>query len=131
MEVEGDVKVTKALLDEWTMEKCSGVNTPGMKEEELEEVEDPLLSEGEKAKYRRAAARCNYIGMDRPDLAYAAKEISRRVSEPRMSDIMKLKRLIRYLQSYRRLVQKFRCQADREALTVMVDSDWTGCRRTR
>ena len=53
MEVEGDVKVTKALLDGWTMEKCSGVNTPGMRDEELGEVEDSLLSESEKAKYRR------------------------------------------------------------------------------
>ena len=52
------------------------------------------------------SARGNYLGLDRPDIAYAAKEASRWRSKPREVDKRKLRRLGRYLKGFPRVVQK-------------------------
>ena len=42
------------------------------------------------------AAQCNYISMDRFDIAFASKDISRKVSAPTIGDMIALKRLMRF-----------------------------------
>ncbi len=37
--------------------------------------------------YRACAARCNFLGLDRPDVQYAAKEVSRGMSKPTGDDM--------------------------------------------
>ena len=83
--------------------------------------------------YRRAAARCNYITQDRCDIAYATKEVARCMAKPTWGDVVKLKRLIRYLVHHPRGIFHFPWQARENAnmLTCFVDSDWAGCVRTR
>ena len=48
-------------------------------------------------RYASLAARANYLGLDRPDITFIAKELMRRLSCPDQSDYKKLKRLARYL----------------------------------
>ena len=84
-EIEGDVKVLRKLLEEWYMDEAKGVATSGVKAEARgdEEDEQMQLSEKDHRRFRRAAAQCNYLGLDRADVAYAAKEKSRGGFPPR------------------------------------------------
>ena len=44
-------------------------------------------------KYRGYAARLNYLAADRPDIAYAVKEVCRGVAKPTRGHWKKLKRI--------------------------------------
>ncbi len=85
------------------------VKTPGAKVERrgAAEDEDPgeaLLDERTVRMYRSGTARANYLAMDRPDLAFATKELCRRMAAPRVQDWVALERLTRYLAAEPRLV---------------------------
>ena len=58
LEIEGDQKVIRSVLQESKMQGCAGVETPGVKAE-------PRLA----TLCRRGAATANYISQDRPDIA--------------------------------------------------------------
>ena len=73
-----------------------------------EEEADRVLTEVEAGWFRGAAARANYLAQDRFDLAFAAKELCRRMAVPRHSDLAALRRLARYVLEVPRLVQCFR-----------------------
>ena len=81
--------------------------------------------------YRAAAARSNFLGLDRPDIQYATKEISRKMSSPAKGDVRKLHRLARYLKAHPRLVFSFDHQVAPARLDVYSDSNWAGCLRSR
>ena len=93
-----------------------------------EEVE---LDGKEASEYSAAAARLNYLALDRPDILFASKECSRRMSAPRNGDWTALKRVVRYLMGKPRLVWRFAWQADPKFLSVFSDSNWAGCHDTR
>ena len=80
--------------------------------------------------YRAVAARANYLVLDRVDLQYSVKEICRGMSDPKVGDQKKLRRLGRYLRSHPRQVMRYDWQDRIEGLTGYSDSDWAGCRRT-
>ena len=65
------------------------------------------LGPQEASEYRAAAARLNYVALDRPDILLASKKLSRRMSAPRNVDWIALKRVVRYLLGRPRLVWKF------------------------
>jgi hypothetical protein len=81
-------------------------------------------------KYRSGTARANYLAMDRPDLAFATKELCRRMSAPRVQDWVALERLTRYLAAEPRLVYNYAWQP-LGGLCVYVDTDFAGCLKTR
>ncbi len=76
-------------------------------------------------------ARANFLSADRPDISFAVKELCRAMSKPTQLDWDALKRLGRYLLGKPRLVWYYGWQAPTEELTLMTDSDWAGCLRTR
>ena len=51
--------------------------------EELIDWDDRPMDPGEQTRYHALATRLNLLAVDRPDLLYAAKECSRRMSSPR------------------------------------------------
>ena len=111
-----------------------GVTTPGVKmsKEETEKAESSKALEGEEAtQYRARVARANYLGQDRGDIAFAVKELSRRMSRPTEADWEAFKRLGRYLVDKRRYVVKFGYQEEVRHLEAWSDTDWAGCLRTR
>ena len=63
----------------------------------VEKMELKPLPPTEAKAYRAAAARLNYLSLDRWDLAFATKELSRTMSSPSAADAFKLKRVVRYL----------------------------------
>ena len=76
-EYEGNPKHVKILLDEWDMESCKSLSSPGAAAEKAspreKEEEEKDLDAAEARVYRRAAARMNYMALDRADLSFASR----------------------------------------------------------
>ena len=53
------------------------------------------------------------------------------MSKPCKGDELRVKRVVRYLQKFPRLVVKYPWQAPTSQLDIYTDSDWGGCIRTR
>jgi hypothetical protein len=135
IEIEGDSKHVKILLEEWDMENSRSVSSPGAEVEKANIVEkvdeEELLPDPESTVYRRASARLNYMSADRPDLSYASKECSRGMANPTRGDVIRLKRVLRYLKGAPRMVAIFVWQRPESKLWTYSDSDWAGCAKTR
>ena len=67
----------------------NGAKTPGVKAEILQE-RMPLDS---------AKGKANVMAQDRADIGFAAKEISKNMSDPALTDVVPLKRLGRFFYS--------------------------------
>jgi hypothetical protein len=108
------------------------LNQPGRKltAKELEK-EDEALSAEDAHEYRAKVARANFLASDRPDIAFAVKELCRGMSSPTVRDAEALKRLARYLLGRPRLVWHYGWQKKATRIDVWSDSDWAGCVRTR
>ena len=89
------------------------------------------LSAEEVTRYRRIAARANFLEQDRMDIAFATKEATRRETSPTKDDWNKLVRLGRYLVRFPRVVNWYKYKNESEDVVACIDSDWAGCRRTR
>ena len=103
------------------------------KVKQFEQLSSPgeVLCKEEATAYRALAARANDLALDRPDIAFAAKELCREFAQPTKSSYARLKRLARYLKGKPRLVWKFPYQDETSELTVFVDTDFAGCMKTR
>lgn len=98
--------------------------------EQLDHVGETL--EGDDCTHFRAlAARALYLSLDRPDVMYSAKELCRDFASPGISSVVKLKRLVRCLVRYPRLVWRYDYCSHHKFLDVMSDTDFGGCLRTR
>jgi len=131
---EGDPKHAEILIKEWNMEDAKAVCSPGTAEEKgsgANDEENQELDKTEATKYRRAAARVNYMALDRPDLGFAAKDLASGMAKPTGADVVRMKRTIRYLKGKPRAVVLYPWQTETDELTVLVDSDWAGCHKTR
>ena len=88
--------------------------------------------EGESATmYRALSARLLYLSMDRPEVAFAAKELCRHFAHPTKVGVEALKRAVRFLVGLPRLVWNFSFQRNTADLRVYVDTDFGGCQVTR
>ena len=94
IEYEADQQHVEIIIRDLGLKPDSkSVNTPGTaaKWEELED-DEPLNSQ-ERSWYRQIVARGNYISLDRCDIQYAVKELSRSMSSPKASDMRALKKI--------------------------------------
>ena len=82
-------------------------------------------------KFRRAAAKLNYMSLDNPKLSYASKEISRKMANPTEEGEKQIKRAIRYLKSEPAVRYRYGWQECPSNVDCFTDSDWAGCLRTR
>jgi hypothetical protein len=97
-----------------------------------EEGDEEDLVKDEKTEYRAAAARLNYLGLDRSDLQYAVKEVCQEMSKPTAAGRRKIKQVARYLVGAKRLVWTYGEFEEEEMwIDVLVDSDWAGDTTTR
>ena len=103
------------LGTETSADKANGLSTLAAvrtvlsreEEEEEESSADRVLSEEECSLFRAAAARSNYLALDRIDIVFAAKELCRRMAVPRQIDLVALRRLASYLVGTPRVVQRY------------------------
>lgn len=94
--------------------------------------EEHEADELETRNFRAVAARANYLGQDRPDVQFAAKELCRDMARPSADSWRKAKKVGRYLVGAPRLVWKFEEKAEEpECIEAFADSDWAGCKDTR
>ena len=89
-EYEADQRHGEIMVRETCMEDAKPITTPVAEEKEEEDDGEPLQG-GEARWYRGVAARGIYLSLDRPDIAFASKEASRRMSNPKRSDERRLK----------------------------------------
>ena len=76
------------------------------------------MNPAEAARFRRGAAKLNYMAQDRADLAYASKEVSRHMAKPEQGDMNKLMRIIGYLRQFPRWVCSYPWQEAPRDLVV-------------
>ena len=81
--------------------------------------------------FRRSTARLNYMALDCPDLAVAVIRLARCMASPRVGDEIGLKRILRYLNGVPICRSLLPLQELQQVITVMTDSDWSGCRITK
>ena len=137
LEYEADTKHVEELAKAQGLDGDSNpASGPAAKwKEEDEEVEaEELETKEEQKAFRAAAARMNYLGLDRPDVQFATKELCQGMARPSRLGEMRIKKAVRYLVGAPRLVWWFgeleeEGQADR--IEVYVDSDWAGARNRK
>ena len=81
--------------------------------------------------YRALSARLLYLSLDRPEVAFAAKELCRHFANPTKLGVEGLKRAVRFLVGLPRLVWHFPFERMGNKLSVYVDTDFGGCQHTR
>ena len=109
----------------------SPLSSPGLRRgAEAVEAATPL-GQGVARQYRALAARANYLSLDRPDIALAAKACCRKMASPSTLDWVALVRLARYLAGRPRLVYAFPWQDPGVGLSAYVDTDFAGRALTR
>lgn len=132
IQIEGDQKHVQILLDESGMTECKGIATPVAKDEGDSVLHhDQVLNAKSATQFRRAAARINYMSQDRPDISTASRLLSQGMKEPKASDELKLKRVMRYLKDHPRCISLMKWQDENSELRLLVDSDWAGDKASR
>lgn len=129
---EADPRHVEIMVEQLKFGDAKIVTTPGTRDEgKNQEDNEAKLSREEASQYRALVARCNYLGPDRPDIAYVVKELARGMAEPTRGNWMQLKRLGRYLKGKPRVQQLFSWQTTPTVLKTYSDADRAGCKATR
>ena len=133
VELEGDDKHVKGLIEEWKMQECCSVSTPYEKPKGNDDPPEERLpmSSQDATLFRRAAARINYVALDRPDLSFSSRVAAGKMSQPLIGDDMLIKRAIRYLKGKPRVSLFYGFQEPPSDIIVMTDSDWANDIPTR
>ena len=131
LEYEADPRQIERLIESRVFDdSCKTLVTPGFKPTKEHMAEEKPLEGKLQTPYHADGARCNYVGLDRPDVQYAAKEICRWMSAPTDVGLAALKRLVRFLFGRKRLVFRYPWQRA-GMLECYSDTDWAGCPKTR
>ena len=131
---EPDPRHAEIIVNQMGVAGAKSVSTPGITAtapRSEDDAENPKLMGQEASDYRGVAARANFLAMDRMDIQYASKEISRWMATPRRSDWEGLKRLARYLVGVPRMTAFYKWQSMPMELRAYSDTDWAGCKNTR
>ena len=105
------------------------MQTPGVK---LADVPERVpLGAAEAKAYRGLVALANYMSLDRCDLGFASKEVSKTMAAPAVCDLQPLKRMGRYLTLHPRCISVYFWQDEPKTIDMYSDSDWGGDLVTR
>ena len=89
-----DPRHAEAIIRDLGLEEAHGVAAPceeSVKGIGLNRDKGTPLGAEASAKYRSTVAKANYLGMDRPDIQYIARMLSKGMSQPIESDLKHLK----------------------------------------
>jgi hypothetical protein len=125
IEYEADSRHADVIIEECEVMSMKPSKVPGVSEPEIDKEENDQ-EESQKTKFRGVAARINYLAMDRPDLQYAAKNLCRRMANPRISDWEKARKIAKYIKGRPRLIMQFPFEEFESKVNGYADSDWAG-----
>ena len=134
VEYEPDQRHADLIIKHMQLTNSKIVSNPGIAEVDLGAAgheRSEMLTGTEATLYRALAARLNYLAMDRPDVQFVAKEVSKYMSQPKKIDWTKFTRVAKYLLGKPRYIQEFRSQHEPDRVLVFTDSDWAGDRASR
>jgi hypothetical protein len=136
--IRADTKHADSIMKYCGLDNESkGLGSPGKKSEtqdlldEGEKPESPVTDKRRITEYRGMAATANYLGADRVDVQFSAKELCRSMANPTEESFEKLKHFGRYLVQVPEAELCYIHQGEQEFMEVFVDSDWAGCPSTR
>ena len=110
---EVDPRHIEIIVEQFGLKHSKFARSPGTKEEGgTQTIHENKLDEGESSKYRATVARCNYIALDRPDVAYAAIEFAKHTANANNGDWHGFTRLGRHQEAKPRLQQMYRWQQE-------------------
>ena len=114
-EYEADQRHAEIIVEELKLQDAKAVGAPGEEEPKWEIEENEMeMEESDATRYRRLAARANFLANDRSDIQYAVKESCRRMAKPVKGDWKRIKKVGRYLKGRPRLVYRFKWQGSVE-----------------
>ena len=93
----GDQKLLGELLSEWDMCEGGSVATPSTREEGTKtgvEGDVEIKDQGRITKFRRGAAKLNYMSLDDPRIAYATKQVAQVMAKPTEEGEVRIKRIL-------------------------------------
>ena len=129
--LEADPRHAELVVEQLDDGNLKPAVTPGVEgQEELDRDDDVDITGADATRFRGAAARCNYMAFDRPDMQYATKEVCREMAKPTTGSLRRLRRIGQYLKKKPRLVWNFDMQCKSDILNVYTDSNWASCRRS-
>ena len=127
--LEADPRHAELIIKEYATEGGRETASPGEKglfKKERDTNEAMQLNGEEATRYRAAVARLNYMCAERPDLQFSVKELARSMSSPCNIDVVKLRRLAKYLRGRPRWHIVYEWQVLTSELYVYTDSDCGG-----
>ena len=134
MELEADPKHARSIIEQLGLRGAKAAATPAVKmtqDDAREQLEAEPLPAADATRYRSVVMRAAYMAQDRPDLAEAVKSLSRRMVAPTPGDMVRLKRLGRYVLGRPAASLQYRCQQLPGHILIEVDSDFAGDLLTR
>jgi hypothetical protein len=136
--ITADVKHAESIKKYCGLDNNSkGLGNPGKKPESCDmfseggKVKEPVVDKKRVTEYRGMAATANYLGADRVDVQFAAKELCRSMSAPTEESFANLKHFARYLVEVPAAELFYANQGQIKFMEVFVDSDWAGCPASR
>jgi hypothetical protein len=120
----------EGMLTRFEMSDCKAERNPEAQRGDAEGPPDETLLTHKQIKhYQEMTGAIMYCGTTcRPDLAHAVGMLARRMSSPRVCDVVAAKRVLRYLKGARTLgiLYRFETDADFPGLMCHCDADWAG-----
>ena len=123
-------KYYETILAEHGLERCRTLSTPCVVQRA--EGDDRPVDEERGHLLRRTIGRLMWIVPERPDLAFAVKEMARRVQNPTEQDLGVLKRLLRYIRGTTKMQLCLTLNVQQEnQIVAIVDASWASGRDHR
>jgi hypothetical protein len=129
--IQGCMKVIDATINDAKVANTKHIDTPAVNytKGQLEGAEE-LDKEGVH-EYRSLLGKAMYVAWDRPDIQYATVTASRGGARPTNIDVMRVKRISRYLAHRKSLWWHFAVKDFHHEIKICTDSDWGGEPKTR
>jgi hypothetical protein len=119
----------KKILERFNFSECKPVSTPMLKGTEISTSEKD--NQAQKFPYRQAVRALMYLMLGtRPDLTYSVGFISKTLENPTREDVIRVKRVFRYIAETLDLGIVYRSIMDEGLLDVYSDADFGGCTST-
>ena len=127
-----DPRHVKDIIEELGLEGAKPADTPMIVSQSSKKDSDSrVLSMRDATLYRRLVAKLNYLAMDRPDIRYAASTMGSQASSPKDADMVRLKRVGRFLIGRPITRTHYRWGVRSDRIMAYTDSDWAANREDR